>query len=637
MIRLENGLTQTGAGLLFLKLDQSTPQTVTASPIFDWLTASQAVITDANKKLISVDYLNQAVKTTSSPTFVGLDLTGLTDGYVPYVGASGLVNSPIYTDGSSVDWTTGNVIYVPLTGDIQTYINAATAGDTLVLAAGTYTITSGITVNKLLHIRGQGAGLTTIACSTDNVDMVTMASSGSVISDMTISKSGVATTNTKYQLLATANCDVNNIQFLNTCTHATNGSYQIGVSGNGVIANIENCTGSATGAIGAHNFVDIRNGTATANVRNCYAIESGALSTGRILSNTSGTINAYNSTFISTSNLIFGVLDSSSTLNSYNCVINGSGASAFDVRRTGGTLTLYDTTLVNNKTSGTITYGGTIQTLQLRSSNDGGAFVNTDAGNQYIVNNAKSELIEDINQLVGTADIKGFWIFDQTGATTSITGRDPDGTVCTLGGNASTLSPAVSGLCPNLTMNGTAATAWSVADADKYSFGDGAGNDSAFSVVVLVNPTDMTNCNFISKWTSTNQFEWDLKTYSTDKLSFNLSSLDGTKVIARFYDTALTTDEGSWHTYCGTANGGSPQAIGGIKVYRDGTQIDDTNNTAGVYAGMTNGTSNIGINQAGTNYAKAKYGVVLIISKELTAAEVSRISKRLLAYSGSFI
>jgi len=37
-----------------------------------------------------------------SPAFAGLDLTGLTDDYVPYVGADGLADSPISTDGSDV-------------------------------------------------------------------------------------------------------------------------------------------------------------------------------------------------------------------------------------------------------------------------------------------------------------------------------------------------------------------------------------------------------------------------------------------------------------------------------------------------------------------------------------------------------
>ncbi len=49
-------------------------------------------------------YLDQAVLTTSSPTFVTVKLTGLTDGYVPYHvnGATGLANSPIFTDGTSI-------------------------------------------------------------------------------------------------------------------------------------------------------------------------------------------------------------------------------------------------------------------------------------------------------------------------------------------------------------------------------------------------------------------------------------------------------------------------------------------------------------------------------------------------------
>lgn len=50
------------------------------------------------------DDLNQAVQTGSSPTFVTAKLTNLTDGYLPYhIGdATGLGNSPIFTDGSSI-------------------------------------------------------------------------------------------------------------------------------------------------------------------------------------------------------------------------------------------------------------------------------------------------------------------------------------------------------------------------------------------------------------------------------------------------------------------------------------------------------------------------------------------------------
>lgn len=75
----------------YLKLNQSSAQTITASPVLDWLSASQAVMTDASKKLISVDYLDQAVKTTSSPTFAGLTNSALTSGRIVYAGTGGLL------------------------------------------------------------------------------------------------------------------------------------------------------------------------------------------------------------------------------------------------------------------------------------------------------------------------------------------------------------------------------------------------------------------------------------------------------------------------------------------------------------------------------------------------------------------
>jgi hypothetical protein len=62
------------------------------------------------------------------------------------IDANGLVDVNYKaTFAGEIDWAAGNVTYVPLTGDIQTYVTAATAGDTLVLASGVYTITSTIT------------------------------------------------------------------------------------------------------------------------------------------------------------------------------------------------------------------------------------------------------------------------------------------------------------------------------------------------------------------------------------------------------------------------------------------------------------------------------------------------------------
>lgn len=38
----------------------------------------------------------------NSPTFTNIDLTDITDGYVPFIGAAGTVESSIYTDGTSI-------------------------------------------------------------------------------------------------------------------------------------------------------------------------------------------------------------------------------------------------------------------------------------------------------------------------------------------------------------------------------------------------------------------------------------------------------------------------------------------------------------------------------------------------------
>jgi hypothetical protein len=46
-----------------------------SSMIITGLTPSQAVMTDASKQLVSVDYLNQSVKTDSSPKFAEVKLS----------------------------------------------------------------------------------------------------------------------------------------------------------------------------------------------------------------------------------------------------------------------------------------------------------------------------------------------------------------------------------------------------------------------------------------------------------------------------------------------------------------------------------------------------------------------------------
>lgn len=118
----------TVAANTFLKLDQTSAQTITASPVLNWLTASQALMTDANKKLISVDYLNQAVKTTSNVTFNSVTST---------LGVShGAFHIP--TTGSALTYTSGITLRDNNSASIYSGYNAQIS-----LAAGvTYTYDS---------------------------------------------------------------------------------------------------------------------------------------------------------------------------------------------------------------------------------------------------------------------------------------------------------------------------------------------------------------------------------------------------------------------------------------------------------------------------------------------------------------
>lgn len=206
----------------------------------------------------------------------------------------------------------------------------------------------------------------------------------------------------------------------------------------------------------------------------------------------------------------------------------------------------------------------------------------------------------------------------------------------TLGSNASALSPAVSGLAPNLTMANAVATSWSAGDNNDFSFASTpAGTDSPFSLVVLINPTDETNCILASKSDDNTKAEYLMKLTPADMLVAAVSSSGGWgNYIARYYNSALTSDEGTWHCYGSTFSGGSPQAIGGIKVYRDGSRVDDSNESAGAYSGMTNDVNPLSNGQGGS-YGIGKYSIVLIVSRELAAGEVKAVSDVLLAYAGS--
>ncbi|MEY2701598.1 MAG: hypothetical protein RLY43_231, partial [Bacteroidota bacterium] len=60
-----------------------------------------------------------------------------------------------------------------------------------------------------------------------------------------------------------------------------------------------------------------------------------------------------------------------------------------------------------------------------------------------LLNKAKGDVISSIYSIVGATNIKGLWLFDQYGASTTVTDRGLLAQNATLSANASTLSPGV--------------------------------------------------------------------------------------------------------------------------------------------------------------------------------------------------
>jgi hypothetical protein len=105
--------------------------------------------------------------------------------------------------------------------------------------------------------------------------------------------------------------------------------------------------------------------------------------------------------------------------------------------------------------------------------------------------------------------------------------------------------------------------------------------------------------------------------------------------IGRLYNTSLAGDAGSWHTYIGTYSGNEAQT--GIKIYRDGTRIDDANYSSGSYTAMENLGANIGNYIIGTGGARQDFGnlkasIIAVIAEELSAIDVTEINTEIQKY-----
>ena len=163
----------------------------------------------------------------------------------------------------------------------------------------------------------------------------------------------------------------------------------------------------------------------------------------------------------------------------------------------------------------------------------------------------------------------------------------------------------------------------SVQDSESLSFGNGT-SDSPFSLEAWIKPNDVTHFEVFAKgvYNSTGEYLFGFEV--DDKLKFYLfdesvaSTAEGV-----LYNTALTSSEGQWMHIVGTYDGrGGTSANAGMKIYLNGSQVNNGTESAGTYVAMENLSANLEIGKYSSNYAKGSIDEAKVYAKELSATEV---------------
>jgi len=267
-------------------------------------------------------------------------------------------------------WPSGRVTYVPIGGNIQAYVTAATAGDTLILGAGTYVVTATITVDKAILIKGQGLSATKVTTATADLAVFTLTASSARITDLYIGNTG---TGTSYGIFV--GDGLTQLQVSNVIAVLGGNGLKYGIWSQSSIT-VSNCEMYITSADLNSNGLMIYNDSAatvniSANIQNVRVLSTGATLNNRGIvfnnNNTTKTIvgnvtncnlNAYASTGVTdialyvNSTTTFNV-----TVNAYNSLFSGADSDVTVISTNSCTLT--NCTLVHGTVTGTVVYSGT--------------------------------------------------------------------------------------------------------------------------------------------------------------------------------------------------------------------------------------------------------------------------------------
>lgn len=154
-----------------------------------------------------------------------------------------------------------------------------------------------------------------------------------------------------------------------------------------------------------------------------------------------------------------------------------------------------------------------------------------------------------------------------------------------------------------------------------FSFTDGAGNDSAFSISAWVKLDSNNRARVAGK----GNMEWLFGTDGDSKLSIHIWGNDGiSNYLALREGQALST--GTWHHLVATYDGSN--TVGGINLYRAGSLVSTQNISVGGYVGMASqqGALRIGQWEFNSSVMNGLIDEVSVFDYELTSSQVASLS-----------
>ena len=162
-------------------------------------------------------------------------------------------------------------------------------------------------------------------------------------------------------------------------------------------------------------------------------------------------------------------------------------------------------------------------------------------------------------------------------------------------------------------------------DSDDFSFGDGL-SDSPFSVSAWIKPQRTDKFRVLGKYDSIGQIrEWVFTTDNLGQLILFLfdESTNGT-LLQRAVANPISNYFNQWvHVSC-TYDGSSNSS--GIKLYIDGVESQDTDNSAGVYVAMENSTEPLVMGGLiGVDYSEGNISDCRLYDTDLTSTQISNI------------